>query len=190
MEHEAPPTGALPYNTVPTVVTVALELGLATSTTLKRVGYCHTWCMSQTSSNTLKAPYSLCTRLSELQSTRCFQVARPFSQDKCQAWYYAEASIRHFWGIVPMYQCTMHMITYSRGVPWNLRSDTDTDTVKQQITNCPSYCHNFLQNASMCEPLPEVQKMNLVKYKQKSKIQCCERFLNLNINSAHGTSNY
>ena len=42
MEHEAPPTGALPYNTVPTVVTVALELGLATSTTLKRVGYCHT----------------------------------------------------------------------------------------------------------------------------------------------------
>ena len=88
-------------------------------------------------------------------STRCFQVARPFSQDKCQAWYYAEASIRHFWGIVPMYQCTMHMITYSRGVPWNLRSDTDTDTVKQKIMNCPSYCHNFLLMLLCVSPCPK-----------------------------------
>ena len=142
MEHEAPPTGALPYNTVPTVVTVALELGLATSTTLKRVGYCHTWCMSQTSSNTLKAPYSLCTRLSELQSTRCFQVARPFSQDKCQAWYYAEASIRHFWDIVPMYHAYDYLLKRSplKFAEWYRYCETTDNKLPFILSQFPTKC--------------------------------------------------
>ena len=165
MEHEAPPTGALPYNTVPTVVTVALELGLATSTTLKRVGCGHTWYMSQTSSSIfIMYTFIWTTKFMVLLSCKTF-FTRQMSglvlrRGECQT------LLRHCTN-VPMYHAYDYLLKRSplKFAEWYRYRYCET-----KDNELPFILSQFPTNASMCEPLPEVQRMNLVKYKQKSKI--------------------